>query len=66
MTAPAGCKCGAGMPYPTCNPADAENQPRLPAGMQVDTDKNGHRPLTSAVGAPNNGALPSVAPRGFG
>ena len=42
-TAPAGCDCGAGMPCPLCNAADAENPPRLPAGMKVDTDENGSR-----------------------
>ena len=40
-TAPAGCECGAGMPCPACNLADADETPRPPAGFKPDADKEG-------------------------
>jgi hypothetical protein len=42
-TMPRGCKCGAGMPCPVCNPSDAKHQPRLPSGMTIDVDKTDSR-----------------------
>jgi hypothetical protein len=37
------CTCGGvGMPCPSCNPSDPDN-PRPPAGMWVEYDKDGWR-----------------------
>ena len=39
-----GCECGAGMPCPTCNPSDGEDDPpRLPSGFKPVFDKDGWR-----------------------
>jgi hypothetical protein len=42
-TSPAGCECGAGMPCPKCNPADADNPPRAPTGFKPGVGKEGSR-----------------------
>jgi len=40
---PRGCECGAGMPCPVCNKADADHPPRPPGGFKTGVDKDGER-----------------------
>jgi hypothetical protein len=40
---PGGCECDAGIPCPACNPSNADQPPRSPAGMKIDVDKSGSR-----------------------